>query len=72
MRHPPLMRMKPVTVFLAFLEIQGGNQYSQNKHTCDHISCGDHQHLFMRHLKDCKNTKVRKHISIGSIGEEFQ
>lgn len=56
----------------AFLDIQGGNQYSQKIHTCDNISGGDHQHLLLRHPKDCKNTKVRKHISEGSIGEEFQ
>jgi len=31
------------------------------------ISGGDHQHLLLRHPKDCENTKVRKHISEGSI-----
>jgi len=59
-------------LFFAILDIQGGNQYSQKRHICNNISGGDHQHLLLRHPKDCKNTKFRKHISEGSIGEEFQ
>ena len=40
--------------------MQGGYQYSLNKHRWSNFLCWDHQHLFTRHLEDCKNRKVRQ------------